>query len=201
MDFNNTNNITGIILAGGKARRMGGEDKGLIEINGQAMISYVINSLKPQVNTLLINANRNIQIYEQYGYPVIIDQLADFQGPLAGIAATMKYATTKYICSCPCDGPLIPKDLVKRLYSSLIKHNGEISVAHNGERMQPVYALIECGLFPSLKEYLESGERKIDQWYATHKLIEVDFSDKPGCFMNLNTPEDQIAFSKLLEKN
>ena len=200
MNLNSFDNVTGVILAGGKARRMGGEDKGLIEINGKTMISYVIESLKPQVVNLIINANRNIQIYDQYGYPVISDKITGFQGPLAGIAATMKIATTDYICSCPCDGPLIPEDLVERLYSSLISKKGQISVAHDGERIQPVYALINCDLYTNLKEFLKSGERKIDLWFAKHNLIQVDFSDKPESFMNVNSPEDQIAFSKLLSQ-
>lgn len=191
-------NVTGIILAGGKARRMGGHDKGLIEINGQAMITYIINTLNPQVADILINANRNKKAYEKFGYPVISDHLTDFQGPLAGIAAAMDKTATHYICTCPCDGPLIPNDLVARLYTELNRQQSEISVAHDGTRMQPVYALIDCTLHASLKEYLNSGERKIDRWYAQHKLTQVDFSDKQDCFMNVNTPEDQIALSKLL---
>ena len=200
MSTNRFNDITGVILAGGKATRMGGEDKGLIKINGKAMISFVIELLKPQVDNLLINANRNIQAYKKFGYPVIADHLADYQGPLAGLAAAMDYVDTDFICSCPCDGPLIPDDLVDRLYTSLRKENAEISVAHDGNRIQPVYALLSSHLVSNLKQYLEKGERKIDLWFAQHKLIQVDFSDKAECFMNVNSREDQIAFSKQLEK-
>ena len=194
----NNENVTGIILAGGKARRMSGRDKGLIEINGQAMISYVIKALEPQVAKILINANRNRKAYENFGYPVYTDDSLDFQGPLAGIAAGIPLSKTKFICTCPCDGPLIANDLVARLYKSIIEQNAEISVAHDGNRMQPVYALIDCNLLESLKKYLHSGERKIDHWFEQQKLIKVDFSDNKDCFMNVNTPEDQIALAKLI---
>ncbi|MBT8125160.1 MAG: molybdenum cofactor guanylyltransferase, partial [Gammaproteobacteria bacterium] len=160
-------NVTGMILAGGKARRMGGIDKGLIKINGQAMIQYVLDVLKPQVKQILINANRNVSEYKKFGYPVISDQLEDFQGPLAGIAASMEVAKTKYICTCPCDGPLIARDLISRLFSEVSKTNDiKIAVAHDGKRLQPVYALIDCELLTNLIDYLKSGERKIDRWYT-----------------------------------
>jgi len=194
-------NVTGMILAGGKARRMGGVDKGLIDISGQAMIQYVINVLKPQTTEILINANRNVSEYEKFGCSVISDQLEDFQGPLAGIAACMEIANTRYICTCPCDGPLIAKDLVTRLLTAISDNQDndfDIAVAHDGKRMQPVYALLDCTIHNSLLDYLASGERKIDRWYAQHKIIEVDFSDKQECFININTPEDQKIISQQL---
>ncbi|MFK7816277.1 MAG: molybdenum cofactor guanylyltransferase MobA [Gammaproteobacteria bacterium] len=200
-------NVTGMILAGGKARRMGGQDKGLIDINGQAMIQYVLDVLKPQVNEILINANRNVSTYEKFGYPVISDQLEDYQGPLAGIAAAIEASNTNYICTCPCDGPLIAHDLVTRLYSAMESSNAktpttevEIAVAHDGQRLQPVYALISCSLHQSLLDYLSDGERKIDRWYAQHNFKAVDFSDKQDCFININTPEEQTNISEQLTK-
>ncbi len=192
-------NVTGMILAGGKARRMGGIDKGLIKINGQAMIQYVLDVLKPQVKQILINANRNVSEYKKFGYPVISDQLEDFQGPLAGIAASMEVAKTKYICTCPCDGPLIARDLISRLFSEVSKTNDiKIAVAHDGKRLQPVYALIDCELLTNLIDYLKSGERKIDRWYTQHNFKAVDFSDRQDCFININTPEDQQMISQQL---
>ena len=192
-------NVTGMILAGGKARRMGGLDKGLVELNGQAMIQYVLDVLKPQVKQILINANRNVSEYKKFGYPVVSDQLEDFQGPLAGIAASMEVAKTKYICTCPCDGPLIAKDLVSRLFSEVNKDNDtKIAVAHDGKRLQPVYALIDCELLTNLIDYLKSGERKIDRWYTQHNFKAVDFSDRQDCFININTPEDQQTISQQL---
>ncbi|NNC67648.1 MAG: molybdenum cofactor guanylyltransferase MobA [Gammaproteobacteria bacterium] len=192
-------NVTGMILAGGKARRMGGIDKGLIKINGQAMIQYVLDVLKPQVKQILINANRNVSEYKKFGYPVISDQLEDFQGPLAGIAASMEVAKTKYICTCPCDGPLIARDLISRLFSEVSKTNDiKIAVAYDGKRLQPVYALIDCELLTNLIDYLKSGERKIDRWYTQHNFKAVDFSDRQDCFININTPEDQQTISQQL---
>jgi molybdenum cofactor guanylyltransferase len=196
-------NVTGLVLAGGKARRMGGQDKGLININGQSMIEYVLLALKPQVKQIIINANRSIREYEKFGYPVIKDQLEDYQGPLAGIASAMEIAKTKFIC----DGPLIAQNIVSRLYSALRSPNPdntttkiEIAVAHDGNRLQPVYALLRCSLHQSLMDYLHSGERKIDRWYTQHNYKAVDFSDKQDCFININTPEDQINITKQLIK-
>ncbi len=192
-------NVTGVILAGGKARRMGGIDKGLININGKAMIQYVLDALKPQVHEVLINANRNVSEYEKFGYPVVSDQLENFQGPLAGIAASMSMAKTKYICTCPCDGPLIAKNLVSKLFSALSEDEDiKIAVAHDGKRLQPVYALIDCELHTSLLNYLMTGERKIDLWYTQHNFKAVDFSNKQECFININTPEDQLTVSQKL---
>ncbi len=197
----NNDNVTGIVLAGGKARRMGGIDKGLVNINGQAMIQYVLDILTPQVGEILINANRNLDVYQGLGFQVIPDQLEDFQGPLAGIAACMAEARTQYICTCPCDGPLIAKDLVNRLLSAFYKdENIKIAVAHDGKRLQPVYALIDCELHSSLLNYLASGERKIDRWYAQHHFKAVDFSDKKDCFININTAEDQQVISQQLNQ-
>ena len=186
--------VTGLILAGGKARRMGGQDKGLTEVNGQAMIIYAIKALKPQVSEILINANRNEEAYRQFGYPVFSDRLPDFQGPLAGIATAMERVTTRYLCTCPCDGPLLPNDLVARLYVRLTAQDSDIAVVHDGDRIQPVYALIDCKLRTSLQDFLLAGERKIDRWYDRHKLAKTDFSDKKNCFININTPADQTAF-------
>lgn len=193
-------NVSAVILAGGKARRMGGQDKGLLEINGRTMISYVIKCLQNQVHEILINANRNLKIYEKYGYKVFSDHLEDYQGPLAGIASAMEKATNNFICTCPCDGPLIPDDLVARLYTEMLIQKSEICVVHDGERIQPVYALIDCKLQPDLNKYLQSGERKIDHWYARHILTQVDFSDRKDCFLNVNTPDDLNILSEQLLK-
>ena len=192
-------NVTGVILAGGKARRMGGCDKGLVEINNKTMVGYVVDALQPQVKTILINANRNTEAYGQLGYEVITDQLEDYQGPLAGMAAAMAHAKTEYIFTCPCDGPLLSRDLVAQLASSLQNEDAEIAVAHDGKRLQPVYALINCKLHSNLLEYLHSGERKIDHWYSQHRYKKVDLSGDPDCFININTPEDQAQISAKLK--
>lgn len=183
-------NITAAILAGGQARRMGGQDKGLIELSGKAMIEYVIAALQPQVDKIIINANRNQDIYAKYGMPVIADNYAGFNGPLAGMASCMKAMDTEYMITTPCDSPFVPDDLVTRMYAALQDNQADISVADSGDRIQPVFSLLKCSLLDSLLVYLDSGERKIDRWFQQHVMTTVDFSDKPETFLNVNTPED-----------
>jgi molybdopterin-guanine dinucleotide biosynthesis protein A len=190
---------TGVILAGGRATRMGGRDKGLLPLAGKPMVEWVMAALKPQVADIIINANRNLDAYAAYGYRVVSDRLHGFCGPLAGIASSMESASTPYIVTTPCDSPLVPLDLAYRLYQALHINRAEISVAHNGERLQPVFALLTCTLSSSLLSYLEAGERKIDTWYSRHKLAIVDFSDSADAFININTPvEIQAIESRLL---
>lgn len=191
---------TGVILAGGRATRMGGRDKGLLQLAGKPMVEWVMAALKPQVADIIINANRNLDAYAAYGYRVVSDKLHGFCGPLAGIASSMESASTPYIVTTPCDSPLVPLDLAHRLYQALHVNRAEISVAHNGERLQPVFALLTCTLSNSLLSYLEAGERKIDIWYSRHKLAIVDFSDSADAFININTPaEIQAVESRLLQ--
>lgn len=183
--------ITAVILAGGKARRMGGEDKGLIELNGRPLLDYIISGLRPQVGTILVNANRNLARYREFGYPVVEDILGDYFGPLVGMATGMQSAATPLLVSVPCDSPFIPADLVETLYHALGESGAEISVAHDGNRLQPVYALLRCQLLPDLLAYLNDGGRKIDTWYGQHNMVTADFSTGPDVFLNLNTPEDR----------
>ncbi|MGI9230075.1 MAG: molybdenum cofactor guanylyltransferase MobA [Gammaproteobacteria bacterium] len=183
-------NITGVILAGGKASRMGGTDKGLVPFSGHPMIEYIIAAVRPQVATLLINANRNIEHYKQYGYPVVPDHIGGYQGPLAGMAGCMAATDTDYILTLPCDSPCVSDDLVSRLATELQARQAEICTAHDGDRLQPVFALLHTGLLTSLEKFLADGNRKIDKWYAQHKLAVADFSDCPETFSNINTPAD-----------
>ena len=183
-------NVTGVILAGGKARRMGGKDKGLIPFDGRPLVEWVIEALRPQVNGLVINANRNQEAYGAYGHPVVPDEIGGFQGPLAGFASAMAAVSTPWIVTLPCDGPFPAPDLVERLCTGLADNDAEIAVAGDGERMQPVYALIPVAPPPGLHGCLDAGERKIDRWYAAHRTTLVDFSDRPGCFANINSAED-----------
>ena len=187
------NDITAVILAGGKARRMDGEDKGLINLNGRAMIDYIISALRPQAGNIIINANRNPQQYGIYGLPVVADMLGDYFGPLVGMATGMHTTDRPYIVTIPCDSPFIPGTLVETLFRSLDEQQADISVAHDGTRMQPVFALLRCELLPGLLAYLDEGGRKIDTWYDQQRLAIADFSDTPDTFLNLNTPEDKLA--------
>jgi len=187
------NDITAVILAGGKARRMDGEDKGLINLNGRAMIDYIISALRPQAGNIIINANRNPQQYGIYGLPVVADMLGDYFGPLVGMATGMHTTDRPYIVTVPCDSPFIPGTLVETLFRSLDEQQADISVAHDGTRMQPVFALLRCELLPGLLAYLDEGGRKIDTWYDQQRLAIADFSDTPDTFLNLNTPQDKLA--------
>ncbi|MEJ2602676.1 MAG: molybdenum cofactor guanylyltransferase MobA [Gammaproteobacteria bacterium] len=192
--------VIGVILAGGKARRMGGVDKGLVPVNERPMITYVIDSLRPQVAEVLINANRNRDRYREFGCRVIADADREFRGPLSGIASGMRATRKPYVAFAPCDSPLLCPDLVPRLHAALSAEGTRIAVAHDGERLQPVFALLERGLLEDLERYLEGGGRKIDQWYATHGYATADFSDRPEAFLNINSPADRRALEAELDQ-
>lgn len=185
-----SNDITGVILAGGQARRMQGQDKGLVLLKNKPLIEYVIDILKPQLGMLLINANRNHRQYSEYGFDIVSDELSGYCGPLAGMASALNKTETKYMLTAPCDSPFMPDDLVQRLATALETAGADISVAHNGERMQPVFCLMKKKLMPSMNDFLSNGERKIDKWFNQHALAIADFSDIPKTFDNLNTLED-----------
>ena len=185
------NEITGVILAGGRAKRMGGQDKGLIKVNGQTMTELIIEKLLPQTTHLMINANRHLEQYKKFNLPVISDDNStEFNGPLAGMLSALKNCSTKYILSIPCDSPFFPTDLASRLLSALINADADISVVHDGNRMQPVFALIKTELANSLQDFLDKGDRKIDLWYKQHHTVQVDFSDYSEISLNINTPEE-----------
>jgi len=183
--------ITAVILAGGQGRRMGGQDKGLLDFNGRLMIEILIEALQNQRLDIVINANRNQSKYQSYGYPVINDELKDFQGPLAGFASAMAVVKSDYILTLPCDSPMLADNFVERFIETHNREQTPVCVAHDGERLQPVYALIDTGLLDDLKRFLESGERKIDRWYAQYSYAIVDFSAEKTMFENINTPEDR----------
>ncbi len=188
--------VTAVVLAGGRGSRMDGKDKGLVELAGRRLIEHVIDAIEPQVNTVIVNANRNRSRYLHFGYPVIADDLDGYQGPLAGFYVALANATTSHVITLPCDGPLVPDDLVSRMISSLTDRNADIAVAHDGTRMQPVYALMPTSLGASLKAFLDAGERKIDIWYRRHRIALTDFSDRPDTFRNINTDEQRTLFQK-----
>lgn len=190
--------ITGVIMAGGQGRRMGGEDKGLLEIRGKPMIQYVLDTLRPQVGRILINANRNQERYRELGCPVVTDISGDFLGPLAGMASALQTSESEYLLTVPCDSPLLPARLAEVLSEALQGQQAEISVATDGERMQPVFALLRRSLLPSLLEYLAQGGRKIDTWYAQHRTALADCSGFPDAFLNVNTPQEQALVERKL---
>jgi len=185
--------ITALVLAGGKSRRMGGRDKGLLPFGSGPLIGHVLDAILPQVGAALISANRNQEQYQRLGFPVIADPLADFQGPLAGFLAGLENMHTRYLLTLPCDGPVIICDLARRLAAGLSEADATIAVAHDGRRLQPVYALLHHGVVADLRLFLQQGERKIDLWYPRNHWVSVDFSDTPEQFCNINTPEDYAS--------
>ncbi|GAA5169249.1 MULTISPECIES: molybdenum cofactor guanylyltransferase MobA [Halomonadaceae] len=185
--------ITALVLAGGRGRRMGGIDKGWASYRQRSLIEWVLSRLARQVDHVLINANRSRTAYEALGWPVIGDRSGGYQGPLMGIWSGLCAAETPLVLVVPCDTPCLPLDLVERLYASLGAH--DIAVAHDGERSQPVVALLRRGLAADLERALAAGERKVERWYARHAWVSVDFSDCPEAFANINSPHDVVSLT------
>jgi molybdenum cofactor guanylyltransferase len=185
--------ITALVLAGGRGRRMGGRDKGLLPFGDGVLIGHVLHGILPQVGCALISANRNQADYRRFGYPVLADPTDDYQGPLAGFLAGLEHMQTPYLLTLPCDGPIVVSDLAARLASGLVQADAEIAVAHDGRRLQPVYALLHRTVLPGLRIAMQQGERKIDRWYPRNRWVTVDFSDVPEQFSNINTPEDYAS--------
>jgi molybdopterin-guanine dinucleotide biosynthesis protein A len=186
--------ITGVILAGGRGTRMGGADKGLVAYDGRPLVEHVIERLRPQVDTLLINANRNIDAYARYGYPVVRDTALPgvdiHPGPLAGMLTALMYATTKHVVTVPCDAPQLPGDLVPRLVAARKETGARACYAHGGDRAHFVCALLSRSLAESLRTFLQRGERKTEYWLREIGAVAADFSDRPGAFHNVNSSED-----------
>lgn len=185
--MNQQNKVTGVVLAGGLARRMHNQDKGLLLFRGRPLVSYALQAMTAVSSQVLINANRNINQYSQLGYPVVTDDTNNFDGPLAGVLAAMRLAQYPVIIVMPCDSPLLEAKHLNRLLDSLYQNASEIAVAFDGERLHPVFLALKTSLLDSLQAYLQKGERKIDRWLVQHQMIKVDFSDQPEIFTNINT--------------
>ena len=192
-----TQQITGLILAGGRGSRMGNVDKGLQNFRGAPMVLHVIMRLSPQVGALMINANQNLGPYEGFGLPVWPDQLTGFEGPLAGLQTGLAQCDTDYLVTAPCDSPFLPQDLVERLSRALTDNDAELAVAvteEEGRRQpHPVFCLMKASVLPNLTAFLQLGERKIDKWYRSLKFVEVMFPDETA-FRNINTLDELRRF-------
>ncbi|PMJ92111.1 molybdenum cofactor guanylyltransferase MobA [Vibrio sp. 10N.261.55.A7] len=184
-----------VILAGGQATRMGGQDKGLIALNDKPLIQHVFDRLLPQTKNITINANRNLSVYEQIA-PVVSDQFEGYPGPLGGIHSGLLNATSDWVGFVPCDSPMINNDLVERFCMS-ITEDVDILVAHDGEYKQPVFTMFNKRVLNKLDAFLERGDRKIILLYKECRTEYIDFSDSPDCFLNLNTPEELKQFGVL----
>lgn len=192
--------IAGVVLAGGRASRMGGQDKGLLKIDGQPMVVRICELLRPQVGYLLVNVNRNQKRYaELTRCPLVSDHIGHFAGPLAGVAAALSTSDLPYLVAVPCDSPFLANVLVSRLYRALQAQQAEIAMATMADKVQPVFVLLSRRLLPSLTSFLEGGGRKIIHWYYQHRVAEVDFSDHPKMFENINTPQEQARIEQQLQ--
>ena len=182
--------ITGSVLAGGQGSRMGGVDKGLQLFRGKPMVAHAVERLAPQVDELLINANRNPAAYAQFGHRVIADEIEGFAGPLAGFERGLAHAQGELVVTVPCDSPFLPADLVARLRAALQARGADLAVAKTGAQAHPVFCLMRRAVLPSLQSFLGSGQRKIDRWYAQLQVEEVAFDDEADAFLNINTREE-----------
>lgn len=182
--------VTGVVLAGGLGRRMGGVDKGLTELDGRPMVEWVVERLLPQVEGLVINANQNADRYGRLGHRVVADLIPGFAGPLAGLHAGLQAASTELVATAPCDSPFLPDDLVERLRAALDAHGAQLSVARTFDQPHPVFCLVRRDVCEHLAAFLAAGGRKIDRWYGELRTVEVDFSDQAEAFRNINTPDE-----------
>ena len=192
--------LTGMILAGGEGRRMGGRDKGLEPFAGLPLVAHTVKRFDGQVQELMINANRNSDAYALFADRVIEDAEGGFKGPLMGIYSGLRAAQTPWLLVAPCDSPALPHDLVARMVAGITQEGVEhdIAVAFDGERLHPVVALLRTSLANDLAATLAEGERKIDRWYARHAWCRVDMSDCPEAFANLNTEEEKARLELAL---
>jgi molybdopterin-guanine dinucleotide biosynthesis protein A len=187
--------IKGVILAGGKGKRMGNQDKGLIMLANRPLIAHVISAFSPQVDSISISANQNISDYQSFGYGVFEDSIGDFAGPLAGLYSALlevnKLANgSNALVVVPCDAPLLSKDLVSRLVDAVGDSNPLAVIPHDGTRLQPLFGLYSLKALGSLEAFLNSGQRKVGIWVESLSPQVVDFSDQPDAFLNINSPEE-----------
>ena len=188
----NHDTITGLILAGGLGSRMGGQDKGLVELAGQPMVKHVLDRLAPQVQQLMINANRNAAAYAQFSRWVLPDRLEGFVGPLAGLDAALHDPALAgdWVLTCPCDSPFLPLDLAPRLLAAARAAQADVAMASANGQPEPAFLLAHRRLAPGLAAFLDGGGRQIRRWVGETRHVVVDFSDCPGAFSNINTPEE-----------
>jgi molybdenum cofactor guanylyltransferase len=186
--------ITGVILAGGQGRRMGGVDKGLRELRGKAMVAWVLERFSLQVNEVIINANQNLDVYARFGHRVVPDEIGGFAGPLAGLQRGLSEAAHPLVATAPCDTPFLPVDLVARLHAALQEKSAQLAVARTGDQPHPVFCVCRRDVLQHLTQFLQNGGRKIDAWYSTLNVVEVPFDDQLDAFSNINTVDELKSF-------
>ena len=188
--------VGAVLLAGGLARRMGGQDKGLVELGGKPMASYALEVLLPIAGRCVVNANRNAQEYSRLT-PAEVEVIADSReghlGPLAGLSSAIDHLDTAYVLMCPCDSPFIQSGLITGMIEQALHDDADVVSAHDGVRMQPVFCLAHRRVKPVLDTFLDSGERKIDLWFPMLKFQAFDASAFTESFRNINTLEELAA--------
>ncbi len=189
-----TADVTGVILCGGRASRLGGVDKGLYEVLGRPLVDHVIARLAPQVSSIVINANRNLDVYRKYGLPVVTDRNSNFDGPLAGVLAAMQICETPWMVTIPCDAPRFPQTLVDHLRNSACSADAEVCCVHDGVRLQPTFCLYRPSVKIDLETYLDHGNRKMDRFLEGLRFVTAPFGGDVDAFLNLNSSEDFASF-------
>jgi molybdopterin-guanine dinucleotide biosynthesis protein A len=185
--------VTGVVLAGGRGSRMGGVDKGLQDFGGVSLVEHAVRRLAPQVQAVMVSANRHLDQYAVLGVPVWPDAVEGYAGPLAGMLTGLEHATTDWLVSVPCDCPAFPQDLVERLVATAVGHQADVAVAATRDdvrlRRQPVFCLVRTACAPSLRAFLATGERKVGLWLASQRTADVVFEDA-SAFANANTMDE-----------
>lgn len=182
--------IAAVILAGGRGRRLGGVEKGLLPFRGRPLVSHVIDGVRPHVGTVMVSANRRLDEYASLDVVVVADEWPDARGPLAGIAGALRVTSTPYLLVAPCDTPFLPKEWVPRLAAALSNEEADAAVAHGDGVLQPLCALMRCTLAPRLRDFIDAGGAVVKQWWEEQRTVSVVF-DEPGAFANVNTLEDR----------
>ena len=188
--MNQTLTFCTVILAGGRGTRMSGLDKGLIEWQGKPLIEHILSQLDNGRSDIMINANRNIPDYQNYGHSIVSDTLNDYQGPLAGILSAMLQCKHDYLLCLPCDSPRPPHNLAQRLMQCIEAEHTSAAICHDGTRLQPLFAMINCNEQQRLIDFLSTGKRKVHEFFLQLEPAICDFSDQADRFHNFNTAED-----------
>ncbi len=195
--MNNSLLTSGVILAGGLARRMNNQDKGLLAYQGKPLVSYAISAAAQVLDDVMISANRHLEQYRCFNWPVLTDQTDSFDGPLAGVLTAMRATHADVLLVLPCDCPLVTAAHLRHLINTRINHDADIAVAFDGERLHPVFLALKTDLQDSLASYLESGQRKVEHWIKLHHCVKADFSGQAELFININSMAELSALESL----
>jgi molybdopterin-guanine dinucleotide biosynthesis protein A len=188
--------VTGVVLCGGRGRRLSGKDKPLEHLANRALVDWVVERLEPQVDHLLISANRNLETYGSFGHQVITDDVAEHTGPLAGIRAALRQRDDEWLFACPGDVPLLPEGIVDTLRQAIGRDTA--AYAYDGEHAQYLHMMVAASAAASLDEFLNDGGRAVRSWLSSCDAVAVDCSTLAGSFQGLNEPEDLRLLEALL---